>query len=160
MPATFVKGDIFEEASDASRPGRRAIAFGADCTGAMGAGVAAAIKKQWPAFAEAYAARCAGNKMQPGDVFAWSEGDLFVYALGLHRGDIKPKISHFERALRAAVERAAHDQVPRVLLARFGAGKAAMDRLRVKRVLTEVGASTPVDVVFFEQFVRKATATA
>jgi O-acetyl-ADP-ribose deacetylase (regulator of RNase III) len=152
MPTTFIKGDIFAEAAE--RTGPRALAFGADCAGTMDAGIAVAFRQRWPALAEAYRVRCEGGRMQLGDLFAWRDGDLFVYALGLHRDGKKPKVSIFERALSAMIARATEDGVTTVLLPRFGAGKNGMDWTRVKRVLSNAGAA-PLELVVFEQFIRR-----
>ncbi len=153
MPANFVKGDILDEASQSTGP--RALAFAADCGGATTAGVAAAVAKRWPAFADAFRAHAGSGKMQLGDVFEWREGDLRVYALGVMKGAAKPKVSSIERALRAALERAATDAIPRVLVPRVGGGKTGLDWTRVKRVLTDAAAERAIEVVVFEQFVRK-----
>jgi O-acetyl-ADP-ribose deacetylase (regulator of RNase III) len=152
MPTTFVKGDLFEDSKSVRPP--RALAFAADCSGAMDKGIAVAFKKRWPALAHAYEARAAGGKMQLGDVFAWREGDDVVYVLGIQRGDKKPKVSTLTRALEAMVAHATRDGVSRIGLPRIGAGKGGIDRVRVKRVLTEIGEKTPVALVVFEQFVR------
>lgn len=158
MPTTFVKGDLFQDAETARPP--RALAFAADCSGSMEKGIAVAFAKRWPALAEAYRERAAGGKMQLGDVFAWRHGDEIVYVLGIQRGEKKPKVSTLARAVEAMVAHAIKDGVSRVALPRLGAGKGGIDRVRVKRVLTEIGGATPVALVVFEQFVRAApTAT-
>jgi len=154
MPTTFVKGDLFEDANDAPPP--RAFAFAANTSGAMETGIAVAFKKRWPALADAYRARAEGGKMQLGDVFAWRDGDVIVYALVIQHGDKKPKVSTLVRAVDAMLARAAADGVGRIALPRVGAGKAGIDAVRVKRVLTEAGEKSPVNLVVFEQFVRSA----
>ena len=152
MPTTFVKGDLFEDAENAPPP--RAFAFAADTSGAMDKGVAVAFRKRWPALAEAYRARSEGGKMQLGDVFAWREGDVIVYALAIQQGEKKPKVSTLARAVDAMLSRAASDNVVRIALPRIGAGKGGIDRIRVKRVLTEAGEKSAISLVVFEQFVR------
>jgi O-acetyl-ADP-ribose deacetylase (regulator of RNase III) len=159
MPTTFVKGDLFEDAKDVPAP--KAFAFAADCSGSMDKGIAVAFKKRWPALAEAYAARAAGGKMQQGDVFRWAEpsagqADVVVYALGIQQGEKKAKVSTLARAVDAMLVQAANEGVKRIALPRIGAGKGGIDRLRVKRVLTEAGEKSAVSLVVFEQFVRKA----
>ncbi len=152
MPTIFVKGDLFEDAKDSKPP--RAFAFAADCSGTMQKGIAVAFKKRWPAFEQAYKARADGGKMQLGDVFAWRAGDELVYALGIQRGETKPKVSTLARAIEAMVARATTDGVERIALPRIGAGKGGIDRVRVKKVLTEAGEKTAISLVVFEQFVR------
>lgn len=152
MPVTFVKGDLFEDAKDSPPP--RAFAFAADTSGAMDKGIAVAFGKRWPALAEAYRAHAEGGKMQLGDVFTWREGDVIVYALAIHQGEKKPKVSTLARAVDAMLARALGDGALRIALPRVGAGKGGIDPVRVKRVLTDAGEKSPVTLAVFEQFVR------
>ena len=154
MPTTFVKGDLFEDAKDAPSP--RAFAFAADTSGAMDKGVAVAFEKRWPALAEAFRAHAEGGKMQLGEVFSWRDGDVIVYALAIQQGEKKPKVSTLARAVDAMLTRAVADGALRIALPRIGAGKGGIDRVRVKRVLTEAGEKSPVTLVVFEQFIRSA----
>ena len=149
MPTTFVKGDLFHT------DGIRAYAHGCNCAGAMDAGVAVAFKKRWPRMFDEYAARCADGRLHLGDVFVWSEGDEVVYNLAIQEHwKAKAKLAALARALRRAVALAANAGVERIGLPRVGAGLGGIDWTRVKSVLEEVGAETPVTLVVFEQFVR------
>ena len=145
MPANFVKGDVLEEAAVES--GKRAFAFGA------GTGVAAAVKKRWPGVAELLDDAQGGTTkaVEPGEVVEWRDGDLLVFVLGIQRGDGKPKVSWVERSLRTVVARAEKEDVRRILIPRLGG-----DWTRIKKMLGEVGATTTIDLVVFEQFVRKS----
>jgi hypothetical protein len=144
MPANFVKGDILEDA--AAETGKRALVFGAE------SGFAAAVKKRWPALAEALdgANASSAKGVEPGEVFEWRDGNLVIFALGIQRGDAKPKVPWIERALRTVIERAGKDATPRILVPRLGG-----DWTRVKKLLGEIGATTTIDLVVFEQFMRK-----
>lgn len=139
MPANFVKGDVLDEVNAES--GKRALVFGAT------SGIAVAVRKKWPAVG----ALLDGKALEPGEVLEWQEGDLFVFALGIQRGDDKPKVPWIERSLRTVLERATKEGVPRILVPRLGG-----DWTRVKKLLGEIGATTPIDLVVFEQFVRKS----
>ena len=155
MPTTFVKGDIFEPADApgaAKKP--RALAFAADCSGSMDKGIAVAFKKRWPALEEAYRGRAMGGKMHPGDVFPWKEGDDVIYVLGMQQGDKKPRVSTLQKALETMIARAIEDGIDQIALPRIGAGKGGIDRVRVKKILTEAGDRSPVGLIVYEQFVR------
>lgn len=138
MPANFIKGDVLTEAESAT--GRRALAFGAT------SGIAVAVSKRWPAFAKTLGE---AKVLQPGEALEWSDGDLFVFALGVQRGDARPKVPWIERSLKIVLERAAKENIPRILIPRFGG-----DWTRVKKLLVEIGSTTTIDLVVFEQFVR------
>lgn len=146
MPANFVKGDILEEA--ALESGKRALVFGA------ASGIAAAVKKRWPELVGAADAPKDGaaKDVEPGEVAEWCQGDLFVFALGIQRGDAKPKVPWIERSLRSVLARAETEGVRRILIPRFTG-----DWTRLKKLLGEMGATTTIDLVVFEQFVRKSS---
>lgn len=152
MPITFMKGDLFDVASQ--RTDLHAIAFGADTAGALSSGIANTFRTRWPAFAEAYRAHCQSTKAQLGDVFTWREGNLVMYALVIQREDNKPTIAAFDRATSTMVKRATEDNVQGILLPRVGSGKEGLDWLRVKRILNDASATTPTSFIVFEQFVR------
>jgi O-acetyl-ADP-ribose deacetylase (regulator of RNase III) len=153
VPTIFTKGDLL------NTDGVRAYAHGCNCAGTMDAGVSVAFKKRWPAMLEAYAQRCAERKIKLGDVFAWREGKDTVYCLAIQETHAKKAtLPALEQSLQAMVELAIKAKIDRIALPRLGAGTAALDPLRVKRVLTEVGAATDVTLLVFEQFVRAKTA--
>ena len=152
MASTFLSGDIIHATTD--RSGRRALAFGADCSGTMNSGIAVALKKQWPAFAEAFFAHGSTGKMQVGDIFTWRDGELAIYALGIQKGSAKPKFSSFERALKTAIEHAAAEGIHSLLLPRLTGGKSGLDWTRAKKLLTELGTGSATQLVVFEKFVR------
>ena len=120
----------------------------------MNAGISVALKKQWPAFAEAFLAHGASGKMQLGDIFAWRDGDVAIYALGIQKGDAKPRFSSFERALLSAIEYGTAEGVHAILLPRLAGGKSGLDWTRVKKLLTDVGTGSTTQLIVFEKFVR------
>jgi O-acetyl-ADP-ribose deacetylase (regulator of RNase III) len=153
MPTSFVKGDLF------ATEGIRAYAHGCNCAGAMDSGVAVAFKKRFPRMFEEYQLRCAEGRFKLGDVFVWNEGDEVVYNLGIQDNwKTRPKLAAFAKALRKTVELAGHARTERVGLPRIGAGVGGLDWPRVRKVLTEIGEETTVELVVFEQFVRAPSA--
>ena len=149
MPAEFRKGDLF------ATEGVRAYAQGCNCAGTMDAGVGLAFKKRWPRMFEEYAARCADGRFKLGDVFVWSEGDETVYNLALQENwKSKMKLAAVKRAVTKAVTLAAAAGVERIGMPRLGVGLGGLDWPRLKSVLGEIGETTPVTLVVFEQFVR------
>ena len=157
MTTLFLHGDLFESANE--RSGKRALAFGADCSGTMDAGVAVAFRTRFPAFAEAFAAHGATHAMQPGDLFVFREGETTIYALGIQQSGSRPKVSHLERAAQKMLADAVAESIPVIFLPRLGAGKNGLDWLRVKNLLTELGKRGPTELVVFEQFIRTRPAT-
>ncbi|HKU38184.1 MAG TPA: macro domain-containing protein [Polyangiales bacterium] len=149
MPIAIISGDIFET------PEIRTYAFGANTDGTMDVGIAIAMKKRWPALAEAFAAACAGDKLNLGDVFVWSEGDVTVYALGIARGDKKPSFSALNQAVRRMLALAGEAKIKRIGVPRI----AGVDWTRARKMLREVSVNQPVRLDVFEQFVRSQPTT-
>ncbi len=149
MPATFIKGDLF------NTEGLHAYALGSNARGTMDGGVAVAFKKRWPKLAAALSARAAEGSLKLGDAVAFSEGDKTVYALILQEDETKKaKLASLTKAVNRLVELAAQGSVARVGLFHPGTGRAGLEWPRVKRILQEIGAGTDVTLVIFEQFVR------
>jgi len=147
MPTAFVKGDIFET------EGLRAYAFGAHTDGTLNVGIAIAIKKRWPAFAAAYAERCASQPLAVGDVFTWSEGDVTIFALGIAQGDKPPSFSALTNSVRRMLQLAVQSKVKRVGLYRI----SGVDWTRARKMLNEVTVGqSSVQLDVFEQFIRSA----
>jgi O-acetyl-ADP-ribose deacetylase (regulator of RNase III) len=149
MPIELVKGDLFET------PGIKAYAHGVDCAGEMAAGVAGQFKKRWPAMFAEYQALCAAKRLPLGDVFPWIGEDVTIYNLAIQRNwREKAKVAALSSSLQKMVALAAAAGITKVATPRLGAGLGGLEWLRVRRVLDEVGAETPVTIVVFEQFVR------
>jgi O-acetyl-ADP-ribose deacetylase (regulator of RNase III) len=152
MPTAIIKGDIFET------EGISAYAFGANTDGSMDAGIAIAMKKRWPALAEAFAARCAGDKLNLGDVFVWSSDKVTVFALAIQRGDKKPSMTSLTHAVRRMLDLAAEADIKRIGVPRIGAGQGGLDWTRVRKMLGEISVGHSVRLDVFEQFVRDKSA--
>jgi O-acetyl-ADP-ribose deacetylase (regulator of RNase III) len=149
MPVVFTKGDLF------ATEGLVAYAHGCNCAGAMGAGIAIEFKRRWPRMYEEYVVRCTDRRFGLGDVFVWSEDGATIYNLGTQEHwRKKSQLPALAKSLGTMVELASHAGIERVGLPRIGTGLGGLDWMRVKRVLTEVGAETKVSLEVFEQFVR------
>jgi O-acetyl-ADP-ribose deacetylase (regulator of RNase III) len=148
MPTAFTKGDIFET------DGLQAFAFGANTNGTMDRGIAIAMKKRWPALAEALAAHAVDDKFRLGEVFVWTEGELTVFALAIEQGDKKASLTALTHSVRRMLALAAEAKVKRIGLPRIGAGPDGLDWTRVRKMLGEITVGHSVRVDVFEQFVR------
>lgn len=145
MPIVFVKGDIF--ANDEIQ----AYAFSANVDGTMDAGIAIAMKKRWPALAEAFAQHAADGKLSLGETFVWTgEGDVTVFALGIADGEKKPSFSALARAVKHMLQLAAAKKIKRIGVSRIG----GVDWTRARKMLAEVSVGQAVRLDVFEQFVR------
>ncbi len=150
MPIIFTKGDLLHT------DGVRTFAHACDATLAFDKGLSLALAKRWPALRDEAARVASTRRLEPGELLSWTDGDVVVYSLVLRRAPDKPaKLAALERALRALLERAAADGRLEIATGRLGAGAPGLDWTRVKKVLTELTASSPVGLLVFEQFVRE-----
>ena len=121
----------------------------------MDAGVSLAFKKRWPRMAEEFKVLCAEKRFALGDVFVWSEGDEIVYNLGVQEHwKKKATLAALSRAVAKALTFATKSGVTNIAFTRIGAGLGGLDWPRVKSVMTEVGNTTPINLLVFEKFVR------
>ena len=98
--------------------------------------------------AYAHGCNCAG-------VFPWIENGVTVYNLATQEHwRKKAQLPALAKALRTMTALATSAGIERVGLPRIGAGLGGLDWMRVKRVLSEVGAETKVSLEVFEQFIR------
>jgi O-acetyl-ADP-ribose deacetylase (regulator of RNase III) len=149
MPTTFTKGDLFHT------PDLHAYAFGTNAKGTMEGGIALAARKRWPRIADTLNARVAASQLQLGDVVVHTEGKETVYALVLQPDAMKKaKLTSLSASVARLLQIAAEAKIARVGISHPGTGKAALEWKRVKRILTELGEASPVELVVFEQFVR------
>lgn len=76
MTIEYRRGDLFAQ-KDVN-----AYAHGCNCTGVMGAGIAAQFRARYPLMYESYRKRCAKpGGFIPGDVMPWHHRDGFVFNL-------------------------------------------------------------------------------
>jgi O-acetyl-ADP-ribose deacetylase (regulator of RNase III) len=154
MSTSFTEGDLLET------EGLRAYAFAAQLDGTMDVGFASALKKRFPAFADAYATHCRDVGLAYGDVFAWTADGVTIYALGIQQAGQKPRLLALNEALTKLLALAREAKINRVGMVRIGTGPGGLDWTRVRKMLGEVGAKQPVKLIVFEKFVRARQADA
>lgn len=149
MPVIFTKGDLL------NTPGLHAFAHTCDLTGAMASGISLAFKKRWPAMAEDFAKRVAERPLQMGDTVTWTDGTDTVFSLVVQSAPDKVgKTVALDRAVQGMIDAAVAAKVEQIAVSRLGAGAAALDWTRIKRVLVDRSDKVPVTLHAFEQFVR------
>lgn len=150
VPVIFTKGDMLHT------DGVRTFAHACDATLALDSGPSLALAKRWPALRDESARAAASRRLEPGEVLSWTDGEIAVYSLIVRRAPDKPaKLAALERGVRALLELAVADGRLEIATGRLGAGAPGLDWTRVKKVLTELTASSPVSLLVFEQFVRE-----
>jgi O-acetyl-ADP-ribose deacetylase (regulator of RNase III) len=147
VPITFYSGDLFADDSI------RARAHGCNCAGAMGAGIAVAFKKRWPAMYEEYRLRCEQGRFQPGDVFVWEDANDVVYNLGTQahwRADAT--LPAIETSVRWMLDDAAQRGLEAVAIPQVGAGLGGLDWPDVRALFVQLGEASKVELSVVEQF--------
>lgn len=139
-------------------PTIKAFAFGVTTQGTLDAGIAVAFKKRFLGLEEEYAKRCADGRFHLGDTLVFVDGENTVYGLALQaHWKARAKLAALERSMARAVELASNAHVSKIGIPRIGTGLGGLEWLRVKSVLTKLGAETSVELVVFEKFVRGLT---
>jgi O-acetyl-ADP-ribose deacetylase (regulator of RNase III) len=141
MPFTTLTGDLFEA-------GLPAVGHGCNCTGAMGAGIAVAFKKRYPAMYQEYRQRCADGRFRLGDIFVWEAPDLVIYNLATQpRPGPSATLDAIDASIRAALADAKGRGLSRLGIPRIGAGLGGLEWSDVAEVLTRAADESPVDLV-------------
>ena len=149
MPTIFKKGDIL------NTEGLHAYAHACNVAGTMDSGISLAFKKRWPAMFDEVQKKIAEKRPQMGDLFTWSDRNVTVFGLVIQESaSKKAKMTALSRSLTSLVEHAKTAEIDRVGIGRIGAGAAALDWTRVKKVLADVAEDAPLTLEVFEQFVR------
>lgn len=154
MPATFLKGDLF------NAQGLDAIAHGCNCAGVMGKGIAVEFKKRYPDMFAEYRRRCRKGQFTLGDVFMWENEHEVVFNLATQRTwRTKAELDAIREALQEMICLAENTGLNRIGLPRIGAGLGGLPWEHVRDVIAEAGARTTVELVVFEEYVAKSKTT-
>jgi hypothetical protein len=148
MPAKFVKGDFINEAQRVE--GKRAFACPVDVSGRTDAGIASAVAKRWPGFAEWWSQQ----RVQLGDIAVFEHGSDVIFALAMLRGASRSKLSWLDRGVRAMLAEAEKRSVKEISVPRLWGGPSALDGARSKRIIDDAALPSPITLVVFEQFIR------
>jgi O-acetyl-ADP-ribose deacetylase (regulator of RNase III) len=141
MPLTAVTGDLF----GLDLP---ALGHGCNCAGAMGAGIAVAFRKRYPAMYREYRRRCKAGEFRLGDVFVWEAPDVVVYNLATQPvPGPTATLGAIEASVRAALADAEARDLPRLGIPRIGAGLGGLDWNDVAQVLGRSADGSTVELV-------------
>jgi len=140
-------GDIFTTTA-------RGIGHGVNTEGVMGAGIAKQFKDRFPVMYIMYRANCLDKIMSGGDTFVWpiiseTEGSLPLYIYNIASQEAPGPNAQLDWLRTGVIKAVAHaDQMGLdvIALPRIGSGIGGLDEAEVEAVLTEIAASTPVDI--------------
>lgn len=141
MTYTETTGDLFEL-------GLSAIGHGCNTVGSMGAGIAREVRRRWPDCYRDYAELCRTGRFMIGGFHAWEGDGIVVYNLATQvRPGRDARLDAIRDAVAAALADAQARGLDRLGLPRIGAGIGGLDWSDVRRVLREVAADSPVELV-------------
>lgn len=136
------KGDVFTTEATF-------IGHGVNLRGVMGRGIAATIRENYPkSFAE-YAAECAGNYLDLGQILVTEEGDLRLVHMATQR-HLGPD-ARYDAIFDAGMEAAEHvmnisaeeDRTPILAIPRIGCGIGGLEWEKVETLLRAVEILNP-----------------
>jgi O-acetyl-ADP-ribose deacetylase (regulator of RNase III) len=105
-----------------------------------------------------YKKRCTRGEFNLGEVFAWTQGELTVFNLGTQKTwRTKADLSAIRTAATTMIQIAEHKGLRRIGMPRIGAGLGGLAWQDVRSVLSDLGTSTSVEIVVFEEFETSTT---
>lgn len=153
MPIEYISGDIFVNSF-----GAQAFAYGCNCQGSMGAGIAKGFKERYHEMYKEYRRRCRANPRQfnLGDSFLWKEKDNFwVFNLGTQERYWRARASY--EAIEAALEkmkRQANDEgIRSIAMPQIGTGYGGLSWNKVRTIIERVFDDWSGTLYVYEEYV-------
>jgi O-acetyl-ADP-ribose deacetylase (regulator of RNase III) len=149
VPVRFVNGDIFESEA-------QALCNAVNCVCVMGGGLAAAFRQRFPAMYREYQSYCNRQKLFPGGVHVFTEGDKTIFNVATKRDWIAD--SQYEwvaSGLKNIAVEARKLGITTVAVPALGCGLGMLDWDRVKKMIEEIAAEhwDGLDVEVYEPLV-------
>ena len=146
---TYKTGDIFTETPEA-------LVNTVNCVGVMGRGIALQFKRAFPENFKAYAARCKGNEVRPGQMYIFETGTIeppqyiINFPTKRHwRG--KSRIEDIESGLESLVQEIRSRGIRSIAIPPLGSGLGGLDWLEVRtRLEAALEELEDVNIVIFE----------
>lgn len=137
---TEVEGDLFDL-------GLPAIGHGCNCSGVMGAGIAAEFRRRWPQMYQQYREMCLRHELTLGDLFVY-ESDVAIYNLMTQpTSGPTANLGAIGKSVKAALQDCDEFGIPKLGLPRIGCGIGGLRWEDVRQVLDEAAEDSPVDLV-------------
>lgn len=150
----FIEGDLL-----ANRYRVKAIGYGCNARGIMGAGIARAIKLTEPQNYLQYRALCERGRLKPGDVFAFEGKDFLILNLitqdGIGRDRPHAELPFIRAALQRSRAILEERGIDTFALPRIGCGLGGLAWREVGVVITEVFAEWPGTLYVYEEYIAE-----
>jgi O-acetyl-ADP-ribose deacetylase (regulator of RNase III) len=152
MPVHFVSGDLFDNAHDA-----QAFAYGCNCHGSMGAGIAKTLRTRYPEMYEEYRKRCKAEPRQfnLGECWLWkADKQPWVFNLGTQEGYWRARASYeaIETALRSMRTQADSESIATIAIPRIGVGYGGLSWKKVRTIVEAVFHDWSGTLVVYEEY--------
>jgi len=119
----------------------------------MGKGIAKDIRNRWPRMYDEYRRRCKNGHFVLGDVFVWEEEGIVIFNLGTQRSwKTNAELPAIRKSLQTTVGLAKERGLDAIGLPKIGAGLGGLEWQEVKKFLQQLGDSTTVRLVVFEEY--------
>lgn len=119
-------------------------AHGCNCAGSMGKGIALQFRQKFPEMYTQYKQLCKDKVFKPGDVFAYTYQNGYVYNLGTQATwRTKATLTAIENSMYKMLDSATEKEVKNIALPRIGAGLGGLDWEKVKERIEKVSQIFP-----------------
>ncbi len=115
----------------------------------MGAGIAVLFRRKWPRMYRQYHALCEKGHFQPGEIFAWQEGDspvIYNLATQLYPGR-DARLEAIATSMQKMLADASERGIKRIGMPRIGAGLGGLDWKEVQQVLRAKADTSDIEII-------------
>ncbi len=138
MTIEYVSGDIFLNRYEA-----QALAYGCNCKGAMGAGIAKGFRERYPDMYEKYRRLCKAKPRQfnLGESLLWKTDDKpWIFNLGTQEDFWRYRAGYeaIEKALEMMKHQADQESITNIAMPRIGAGYGDLSWNKVRPIIERV----------------------
>lgn len=135
---TFINGDIFTTELTT-------IGHGVNCEGAMGAGIAATIRKNFPDVYQIYRSFCLVEGLHGGDMLAIPSlaGPVILNLASQEKQGRNAKYEWLEQSVERAFEYCQTNEVPGFALPRIGSGIGGLEEAKAEDIMKFIAQKHP-----------------
>lgn len=130
------------------------LAHGVNCRGSMGAGIAVAFKRRFPAMFQEYRRHCQKGILTPGGLFLWKEESPWVLNLATQAHKGRAELPYVREAFAVGAALIDGEGVRTVAMPRIAAGLGGLAWEEVRPILEEAFHPLPARVFVYDRFFK------
>ena len=129
------------------------LAHGVNCSGRMGAGIAAEFKKRFPEMFAEYRRRCRGGELQPGGAYLEKKTTPWVLNLATQATTSGARPEFVRSCFDWIASNYRAEGITSIAMPRIAAGLGGLDRAEVERTIREILNPLPIRVTVYTEYI-------